>query len=79
MESKQIDIRAVVFITFAAATIVMILRLLSRRLKRIPLSWDDYFALCCYVGCRCHSSLVSDVFANSLGHGDCLGNHHSLL
>ncbi|KAH7013659.1 hypothetical protein EDB80DRAFT_749306 [Ilyonectria destructans] len=48
MESKQTDIQAVVFITFAAATIVMILRLLSRRLKRIPLSWDDYFALCCY-------------------------------
>ncbi|KAH6871236.1 hypothetical protein B0T10DRAFT_611294 [Thelonectria olida] len=48
MESKQSSIRAVLFITYAAATIVMILRLLSRRLKRIPLSWDDYFALCCY-------------------------------
>ncbi|KAJ4320246.1 hypothetical protein N0V84_005944 [Fusarium piperis] len=24
------------------------LRLLSRRLKKIPLSWDDYFAICCY-------------------------------
>lgn len=78
MESKQTDIRAVVFITFAAATIFMILRLLSRRLKRIPLSWDDYFALCCYVGCRCHSS-VSDAIANRLGHGSCLDHHHSLL
>ncbi|KAH7143571.1 hypothetical protein EDB81DRAFT_690139 [Dactylonectria macrodidyma] len=48
MESKQTDIQVVVYITFAAATIVLLLRLLSRRLKRIPLSWDDYFALCCY-------------------------------
>ncbi|KAF5027009.1 hypothetical protein F66182_884 [Fusarium sp. NRRL 66182] len=46
MESKQSDIRIVVFVTFAAATIITLLRLLSRRLKRIPLSWDDYFALC---------------------------------
>ncbi|KAJ3508068.1 hypothetical protein NM208_g15875 [Fusarium decemcellulare] len=48
IESKQTDIQAVVFITFAVATIVTGLRLLSRRLKRIPLSWDDYFALCGY-------------------------------
>lgn len=48
-ESKQVEIQAAVFITFAIATIVMGLRLLSRRLKRIPLSWDDYFAICCYV------------------------------
>ncbi|KAM0419052.1 hypothetical protein ACHAPT_011991 [Fusarium lateritium] len=47
-ESKQVEIQAVVFITFAVATIVMGLHLLSRRLKRIPLSWDDYFAICCY-------------------------------
>ncbi|WAO97032.1 Hypothetical protein NCS54_01473600 [Fusarium falciforme] len=47
-ESKQVEIQAAVFITFAIATIVMGLRLLSRRLKRIPLSWDDYFAICCY-------------------------------
>ena len=49
MESKQTDLWAVVFITFAAATIITAMRLLSRRLKRIPLSWDDYFALCGYV------------------------------
>ncbi|KAF4437563.1 hypothetical protein F53441_13012 [Fusarium austroafricanum] len=48
MESKQTDLWVVLFITFAAATIITILRLLSRRLKRIPLSWDDYFALCGY-------------------------------
>ncbi|KAM5347530.1 hypothetical protein ACJ41O_007354 [Fusarium nematophilum] len=48
MESKQTDIQVVVFITFAAATILMGLRLLSRRLKRIALGWDDYFAICCY-------------------------------
>jgi hypothetical protein len=49
LESKQTDLWVVLFVTFAAATIITILRLLSRRLKRIPLSWDDYFALCGYV------------------------------
>lgn len=49
MESRQNQLWAVLFITFAAATIITILRFLSRRLKRITLSWDDYFALCGYV------------------------------
>ncbi|KAK4031500.1 hypothetical protein C8A01DRAFT_21281 [Parachaetomium inaequale] len=48
MESRQTDLWVVLFVTFAAATIITMLRLLSRRLKRIPLSWDDYFALCGY-------------------------------
>ncbi|SCO87525.1 related to integral membrane protein [Fusarium oxysporum] len=48
MESKQTDLWVVLFVTFTAATIVTILRLLSRRLKRNSLSWDDYFALCGY-------------------------------
>jgi len=60
MESKQTDLWAVVFITFAAATIITAMRLLSRRLKRIPLSWDDYFALCGYVSFR----FLSDILAN---------------
>ncbi|KAF5005197.1 hypothetical protein FDECE_8318 [Fusarium decemcellulare] len=46
--SKQPELWAVEFITFAAATIFIALRLLSRRLTRIHLWWDDYFALCCY-------------------------------
>lgn len=50
MESRQTDLWAVVFITFSAATIITAMRLLSRRLKHIPLSWDDYFALCGFVG-----------------------------
>ncbi|KAF5660881.1 integral membrane protein [Fusarium heterosporum] len=48
MESRQTELWTVLFITFAAATIITILRMLSRRLKRITLSWDDYFALCGY-------------------------------
>ncbi|KFH48445.1 hypothetical protein ACRE_006400 [Hapsidospora chrysogenum ATCC 11550] len=48
MESRQTSLWVVLFVTFAPATIVTILRLLSRRLKKIPLSWDDYFALCGY-------------------------------
>ncbi|CAH0024654.1 unnamed protein product [Clonostachys rhizophaga] len=46
MESRQTELWVVLFVTFTAATIITILRLLSRRLKRLPLSWDDYFALC---------------------------------
>ncbi|KAG9257235.1 uncharacterized protein F5Z01DRAFT_459920 [Emericellopsis atlantica] len=46
MESRQTDLWVVLFVTFAAAVTITILRLLSRRLKRISLSWDDYFALC---------------------------------
>ncbi|KAH8754780.1 hypothetical protein F5883DRAFT_632524 [Diaporthe sp. PMI_573] len=48
MESRQTDLCAVLFVTFATATIITILRLLSRRLTRLSLSWDDYFALCGY-------------------------------
>ncbi|KAJ4317792.1 hypothetical protein N0V84_007154 [Fusarium piperis] len=46
--SKQPDLWAAEFVTFAAATIFLILRLVSRRLTRIRLWWDDYFALMCY-------------------------------
>lgn len=48
MESKQPDLWAAISITFFMATVATILRLVSRRLKRIPLAWDDYFSLCCY-------------------------------
>ncbi|KAJ4175541.1 hypothetical protein NW759_017451 [Fusarium solani] len=46
--SKQADLWAAEFVTFAAATIFLVLRLVSRRLTRIRLWWDDYFALMCY-------------------------------
>lgn len=48
MESKQTDLWVVCFVTFAAATIITFLRVLSRWLRRTPLSWDDYFAFCGY-------------------------------
>ncbi|KAL9570446.1 hypothetical protein ACKAV7_005454 [Fusarium commune] len=48
MESRQSDLWAVCSITFVIATIITILRMLSRRLARLPLSWDDYLALCAY-------------------------------
>ncbi|KAF4970074.1 hypothetical protein FSARC_2820 [Fusarium sarcochroum] len=47
-ESKQPDLWASEFITFSAATVFIGLRLLSRRLTRINLWWDDYFAIGCY-------------------------------
>ncbi|KAJ3466248.1 hypothetical protein MRS44_006906 [Fusarium solani] len=46
--SKQPDLWAAELVTFVAATIFLILRLVSRRLTRIRLWWDDYFALMCY-------------------------------
>ena len=49
MASRQTELWVVLFVTFAAATIITVLRLLSRRLKRISLGWDDYFALCGFV------------------------------
>ncbi|GAB7336683.1 hypothetical protein MBLNU13_g10354t2 [Cladosporium sp. NU13] len=46
MESRQTELRVVLFVTFTAATIFTVLRLASRRIKRLSLSWDDYAALC---------------------------------
>ncbi|RBR22327.1 uncharacterized protein FIESC28_04521 [Fusarium coffeatum] len=47
-ESRQLDLWTSEFITFAAATVFIGLRLLSRRLTRIEFWWDDWFALGCY-------------------------------
>lgn len=54
MESKQTELRVVLFVTFTAATIFTVLRLASRRIKRLSLSWDDYAALCGFVSYCCH-------------------------
>ncbi|CAG7558271.1 unnamed protein product [Fusarium equiseti] len=48
MRSLQPDLWAAEFITFPAATICLILRLSSRRITRVKLWWDDYFAILCY-------------------------------
>lgn len=62
-ESRQIDLWTSEFITFAAATIFIGLRLLSRRLTRIEFWWDDWFALCCYVRLfLLFSQLFADVY-----------------
>jgi TRAP-type C4-dicarboxylate transport system permease small subunit len=55
MESRQTELLVLLFVTFAAATIITILRLLSRTVKSNPLSWDDYFALCGFVCYCCYS------------------------
>lgn len=49
MESRQTELLVLLIVTFAAASIITILRLLSRKVKRNSLSWDDYFALCGFV------------------------------
>ncbi|KAL6916802.1 hypothetical protein FSHL1_008525 [Fusarium sambucinum] len=48
MSSLQTDLWAAEFITFPAATIFLILRLSSRRITRVRLWWDDFFAILCY-------------------------------
>jgi hypothetical protein len=58
MESRQTELLVLLFVTFAAAMIITILRLLSRTIKRNPLSWDDYFALCGFV-CDCCYHITS--------------------
>ncbi|KIL93007.1 hypothetical protein FAVG1_04188 [Fusarium avenaceum] len=47
-ETKQPDLWISEFVTFAAATVFIGLRLLSRRLTRIEFWWDDWFAIGCY-------------------------------
>ncbi|KAF0638651.1 hypothetical protein FPSE5266_04710 [Fusarium pseudograminearum] len=49
MSSLQPNLWAAEYVTFPAATIFLILRLASRRITRIHLWWDDYFAILCYV------------------------------
>ncbi|GKU05638.1 unnamed protein product [Fusarium langsethiae] len=49
MSSLQPDLWAAEFVTFPAATIFLFLRLASRRITRVHLWWDDYFAILCYV------------------------------
>ncbi|KAF7561794.1 hypothetical protein G7046_g2331 [Stylonectria norvegica] len=49
MATKQPNLWAVEFITFAAATIFLVLRLMSRRLTKVDFWWDDYLAICCYI------------------------------
>lgn len=78
MESRQTEIWTVLFVTFTAATIITILRLVSRRLKRNSLSWDDYFALCGFVSyCSSKTSNLQPLIVP--GHLGWLDHHCSLL
>ncbi|KAF4975876.1 hypothetical protein FZEAL_7399 [Fusarium zealandicum] len=47
-ETQQPDLWASEFVTFTAATIFLGLRFMSRRLTRVELWWDDWFALGTY-------------------------------
>ncbi|SPJ74290.1 related to L-fucose permease [Fusarium torulosum] len=48
MQSRQLNLLAAEFITFPAATIFLILRIISRRITRAKFWWDDFFAVLCY-------------------------------
>jgi hypothetical protein len=49
MESRQPAMWAASLVTYAAALIAFLLRLLARRLKRVQLAFDDYLALFAFV------------------------------
>ncbi|RSL66825.1 hypothetical protein CEP53_003200 [Fusarium sp. AF-6] len=48
MQSKQTDLLCAEFITFPAATVFLLLRIVSRRITRVGFWWDDWFAILCY-------------------------------
>ncbi|EXL92600.1 hypothetical protein FOIG_14340 [Fusarium odoratissimum NRRL 54006] len=58
MRSRQPDLWAAEYITFAAATIFLILRIVSRRITRIRFWWDDYFACASYATAVCWGTVL---------------------
>ncbi|KAL6399398.1 hypothetical protein AUP68_17946 [Ilyonectria robusta] len=49
MDSQQSSILAAEFVTFSMATMFILLRIMSRVVKRVNLWWDDYLAIVCYL------------------------------
>lgn len=49
MESRQTELWVDLIITYVAAVVITVLRVVSRRLNRQPFGWDDYFAFCGFV------------------------------
>jgi hypothetical protein len=56
--SRQTHAYACLAITFAAATITIILRLIARRLTKVSLWLDDYLAIAAYVFAGAWTGLV---------------------
>lgn len=50
--SRQQSLWLTELVPFAVATVFIILRITSRRLKKVKLWFDDYFAICTYVCCH---------------------------
>lgn len=73
MGNKQPNLWAAECITFTAATIFIFLRLFSRRLMRIPLWWDDYLAMACYVSQPSQRPLSEYRADDCVEHGTDLG------
>ncbi|KAF5669952.1 L-fucose permease [Fusarium heterosporum] len=48
MLSRQYDLWTAEFITFPAATVFLILRIISRRITKAKFWWDDFFAILSY-------------------------------
>ena len=49
MAGLQPDVYASIFITMAAASTALALRLIARRMTKVPLWYDDYFAVVAFV------------------------------
>ncbi|KAF4991216.1 hypothetical protein FDECE_14108 [Fusarium decemcellulare] len=66
-ETQQVNLWAAQWITFVPATILIVLRLWSRRLTRNPLWWDDYFSICCYAIAAAWAVALPCWIVNGLG------------
>jgi hypothetical protein len=58
-----LDVYTSIFITMGAASTALILRLMARRMTKVPLWYDDYFAVVAFVSARgsdSHESQISD-------------------
>jgi hypothetical protein len=75
MQSRQPDLLCAEFITFPAATVFLLLRVISRKITRVGFWWDDWFAILCYVWLTCTLdrpfllTLISDN-RRGMGHHD---------
>lgn len=62
-QSIQVDVYASVLITLVPAILSFGLRFYARRIKKVPLWWDDWLAVvgfvCAYLPCCCTGRMVS--------------------
>ncbi|KAF5572320.1 L-fucose permease [Fusarium pseudoanthophilum] len=65
--TKQPNLWAAEWSSFAAATVFITLRLMSRKLREVGLWWDDYFAIACYFSAIAWSVVIMLWVSQGLG------------